>query len=109
MIGTFKNYLLLRLTKKLLRVVLEEDILQVTNQGYLVNNRRLSPEEVAVLKEEARLLKDSFLWKMMLNEVEYLAFIKMSYRAARPEDIIHGNAMFLAVDTLRKFLKNISV
>lgn len=105
---SLKNYLLFRLTKRLLRVVSEEEIMQVSGRDYLIGTRKLTPEEVAFLKEEAQLLKDSLLWKLMTSEVEYLAFIKMSYRAAKPEDIVHGNAMFYSIDILRKFLNRLS-
>ena len=108
-IGRLKNYLLTRLTKRLLRIVTEEDILRISGKDFLVGERKLTPEEIAALKEEARTLKDSFLWRMMTREIEYLAFLKMSYRAARPEDIIHGNAMFYSLDMLRKYLKNLSL
>lgn len=96
------------LVKHLLKAVSEEDILQIVNDGYLYKKRKLTPEEVVTLREEARIMQDSFLWKLMTKEVEYLAFISMTSKAKTNDDIIWGKAIFYAIDIMRKFLGELS-
>ena len=115
MLKRIKNYWIAyfidRLTTKLLKAVSEKDILTMSSEGYLYHSRKLSQEEIAELKDEARMLKDSFLWKLMVKEVEYMAYMRMTYHAKMTDginDIIFGKALFYSVDLMRKFLKNLS-
>lgn len=111
MIGRIKNNIRHRviclLTNKLLKAVSEDDILRITSDGYMYRNRKLAPEEIATLKQEAKMLSDSFLWKIMTKEVEYLAFMLMSLKAKNNEDVVFGKAVFYAIYLLKSFLNNL--
>lgn len=99
----FINYL----TKKLLKTVSEDDILRITSKGFLYKKRKLGSDEVATLKEEAKVLSDSILWKLMIKEVEFMAFITMTEKATKPDDIIFGKAVFYATHLMKKFLEGL--
>ena len=102
-----KHFVINYLTRNLLKAVSEDDILRIIGKDYLYHKRKLSPEEMATLREEAQMLADSFLWKLMLKEVEYVAFLTMSSKAQKSDDILFGKAMFYSADLMRKFLEGL--
>ena len=105
------SYLITYLTRNLLRAISEEDILTISSEGFLYHKRKLMPDEVSALKAEAKILKDSFLWKLMKREVEYMAYMRMTAHAKMTDginDIIFGKALFYSTDLMRKFLDNMS-
>ena len=105
--GRIKNWLINYLTGNLLKAVSEEDILRITNKGFFINKRKLTPEEIATLKDEADSLSNSFLWKIMTKDVEFMAFLQMSKQATKPDDIIFGKAMFYSLKILRDYLERL--
>lgn len=105
---SLRMFIINYLVSHLLKAVTEDDILQRTNDGFLYHKRKLSPEEVARLKEEARSMQESFLWKLMTKEVEFMAFLTMTARAKTNDDIIFGKAVFYSVDLMKKFLEGLS-
>ena len=105
--GRIKKFIINYLTHHLLKAVSEEDILQITSGVYLHSNHTFTQEEIATLKDEAHILKDSFLWKLMTKEVEYIAFLRMTVKAQTPDDIIFGKACFYSIDLMKKFLEGL--
>jgi hypothetical protein len=65
------------LVKNLLAATTEEDILTITNRGWMHQKRKLSPEEVTQLQEDGHSFKDSVLWNYMKAEVRYQANLRM--------------------------------
>src|SRR3990167_7208953 len=102
-----KKRLIQYLTKHLLKAVNEDDILRITSQGYLLRKRRLTPEEVISLKEEAKSIRESALWSMMKSEVEYVAFVT-GRKAKTDTDNLASHYLFYNLDLLDKFLENLS-
>ena|SRR3990167_10046167 len=102
--GRITQFVINYLTRHLLHTVTEDDILQIANREYLYKNRKLNPEEIEMLKNEARALSESFLWKLMVKEAEYMAFISMTSHAKTSQDITWGKAIFYSVDLMKKFL-----
>ncbi|MEK6829284.1 MAG: hypothetical protein AABY15_04090 [Nanoarchaeota archaeon] len=107
MIKYLRHKIICLLTNNLIKAVSEDDILRITREGYVYRKRKLSGEEIATLKEEAEMLKHSFLWKIMTTEIEYTAFITMSSKAKTNDDIVFGKAVFYAVYLLKTFLNNL--
>lgn len=106
--GRIKHIVINKLTKHLLKALTEDDILQMTNEGYLVNGRKLTVGEMRQLEDEAKELQGSYLWKLMTRELEFHAFRRMSDQARTDGDIVFGKAMFYNLSLLRRFLKNLS-
>ncbi len=100
-------WVLKRLTRGLLNAITEDDILQITSQGFLLNKRLLSPEEVSAIKEEAKLFGQSSLWRLMTREIGYLAKQSMFERAKTYDDLMFGKAMLYNLDLLRKFFERL--
>lgn len=94
------------LTKHLLKAVHEDELLIFTNKGWYFNKNRLTDEQVATLREEAREFEGSFLWRLMSNEVKFLAYLRGSNKARHDEDLIFSGAMYYDLELLEQFLKN---
>ena len=102
-----KLYLINYLTKRLLKCVTEDDILQIVEGSYVYRRHNLSSDEITQLKEEAKLLSESFLWRLMVKELEYHAFMIMSTKAKTNNDIIFGKALFYSGFLYRRFLEGL--
>lgn len=96
------------IVKDLLAAITEKDILTVTNKGWYTGSRKLTQEEVAQLKEECQGLKESVLWKLMSNEIRYLANLQMFEKGIDRENTVFGRAMLYNLELLDKFIDRCS-
>lgn len=96
------------LVRNLLAAITEDDILTVTNKGWFYHKRKLTPEEVTQLQEEARSFKGSVLWNYMSNEVRYLANLQMFEKGISAENTVFGRAMLYNLQLLQQFLDRCS-
>lgn len=81
------------LVRNLLKAVTEEDVLQIAGKEYLYKKRKLTAEEIAMLKEEAASFEKSLLYRLMYSEVRYLAWKLMADKAVNVDDLIAGKMM----------------
>ncbi len=102
----FKKVLLQYLTKHLLKAVNEDDLLRITSEGYLLKNRKLTPEEIVNIKEEAKSIRESEIWELMKTEMEYVAFIR-GRKSKTDEDNLATHYLFYNIDLMQQFLNNI--
>ena len=102
-----KKRILYFLTKHLLKAVNEDDILSITSDGYLLRNRKLTPEEIISIREEARSIRESELWKLMKTEIGFVAYIR-GRRAKSDDDNLACHYMFLNLEIMQNFLDNMS-
>jgi hypothetical protein len=103
-----KRILIQYLVKDLLCAVPEDDLLLITTTGWLKNKRKLSGEEVAFLKEEAKIIKESLLWKVMNDELRYQANLRMFEKGQIPENTTFGRAMLYNQELMREYVERIS-
>lgn len=103
-----RHLVITELTRNLLKAVTEDEILQVANRRWIIGSKKLSADEVETLKAEADVLRDSFLWKLMTNEVKYLAGLTMLDKAKLPEDMYFGKAMVYSIEMLNRFLERLA-
>ena len=102
-----KNWLIRNLANRYLAVITEDDILKITRQAWFINKRQLSEEEVAVLVDEAKALKTSFLWEIVKRDIKKVATEKMGAKAKTADDVVHGNAIFYALGLLDEYLERL--
>ena len=103
-----RKYLIRLLTKHLLVAVTDEDILTITNKGWFQGKRKLSEEEIMFLKEEAKALQESILWKMMVSELRWMANLRMFEKSAEEGNSAFGRALLYAIETERQYLDRVS-
>lgn len=103
-----KHFVIEYLTRHLLKAPSGEDVLRVVgNRTVSQGKRKLSKEELAVLREEATALKDSLLWRYMKHELEWLASLRRGAHCTQPGDVTFGSAMFYNLDLMQKFLDRV--
>jgi hypothetical protein len=103
--GRIRRKVLQYLTRNLLKALTEEDVLSMTNRGWFVNRRALSPEEIANLKDEARAFETSTLWAYMSKDIEYVAFVR-GRKAKTDEENLACHYMFYNLDIIAQYIRN---
>ena len=92
------------LVKNLLKAVHEDELLTTTSRGWYVGSRRLRPDEISLLKQEARELKGSYLWRLMSRDIKYIAYLRATNKARTSEDLLYSNAMYYNLELLETFI-----
>lgn len=103
-----KKKILQYVTKHLLRAITTDDLLRATSEGYILGTRKLSPEELISLREEAQQWLESDIWRFMMSELEYLAYVR-GRKAMTQEDLYATLYMNYNLDQIQQFLYNLSV
>lgn len=96
------------LTKHLLKAVTADEILVKSSNEWLVGSRKMSAERIQHLKEEARSLRESELYRLLIKEIGYQATLQRFDQAKTPDDMLFGKAMLYNLDLLKKFIRNIA-
>lgn len=96
------------LSKHILRFITEEDVLRVIKRSLVIGQSKLNDEEIGLLKEEAKAVLDSILWRYTKRNVEYIATQKMGKLARNRDDIFMGQAMFFNLEIIEEFFRKIS-
>lgn len=102
-----RQYLINTLTHKLIRAITEDDVLQISGKDWVYKKRKLTSEEILMLKEEAQSFKKSLLFELMYNDLRFQAWKQMSDSAQVVEDMNFGKAMLYNMSLEHKFIKNI--
>lgn len=59
------------------------------------------------LKEEARDFQASYIWRLMTNDVKYLANLRMFEQGIVPENTTFGRAMLYNIELIEQFLRRV--
>jgi len=96
------------LVRNLLVALTEDDILTLTNKGWYLRGRKLSPEDIGQLKDEASMLKKSVLWELMSHDIRFLANDRMFEKSATEGNSVFGRAMLYNLNLMGQFLDRIT-
>lgn len=99
------------LFKKYFKLILEEEILfcdPKTGKMYLRGNE-LTKEQVSALASQARAIRDTEFWGLLLKEMQYLAIRKGFIESLSVDDNLGGKFMLYTIDVLSKKVYNMSV
>lgn len=97
------------LIRNLLNAVSIDDLLRNVDGKLFIGKRELTNEEVSTLKSEAKSFKSSLLWKLMLNNLYWIANFKMIKGANKERDMDGGRMMTLLIETLEEFLNKLTI
>ena len=86
-----------------------ESLLTFTSRGWYIGKRRLSPEQASILKAEAKEFADSFLWKLMRNDIHYQAYLQATAKRRTDMDAIYAGAMYKDLELLEQFIERCKV
>lgn len=99
-----QHFVTSRLVKHLLKAVHEDQLLIQTNRGWYVGTRKLSPEEVARLRDDARQFENSHLWRFIRREIRFMAFLQATNKARTDSDLLYSSAMYYDLEIIEKFI-----
>ena|SRR3990167_1475144 len=100
----FKKVILRWAIKHILHAVTIDDLLRVEKGKVFIGRRELQPDEVSQLKGEAAMLEKSLLWKLIENNLYWIANFKMIRGTNWERDMDNGRMMTLCIDTIREFI-----
>ena len=93
--------------RNLLNAVSIDDLLRVENGKVFLGKRELAKEEIDTLRKEASVFEKTLLWKLMLNNLFWIANFKMIRGASSEFEMTNGRMMTLCIDTLEQFLERL--
>src|SRR3990167_7648159 len=84
--------------------VLEFTYIKIGNQTKVKDVRvgeiLLTDKDIETLVSEAKMLKESYLWKLLLKRLQAVAQIKMVREVENEKDLIFPKAMILAIQEI---------
>lgn len=87
----------------------EDTFLQAKGKGrFIYNNKPLNEEMAVKLKEDAERFADSFLWKVLKEEVINNAKLRIFYRSQSMEDTLAGKLLLHFVEIIDNKIKEIN-
>lgn len=95
------------LTRKLLKAVTIDEVLQITGKDWILGKHKLSKEEMLELKDEARSFESSLFWKLMIKELKYGATLQRYDKATVADDMLFGKSMLYSISLIETFIRNI--
>lgn len=104
-----KNKLLTEAVKRMFNTIGADDILRVDEETgmWFFQGKPLSKEDVMSLKEDARILRASKLWRVLRMDVRYQINKKMYEEGALTMDYIWGKLLLFYDDIVRTRIKNL--
>lgn len=93
---------------KLFSTICKEDLLRTEGSVWYSGDRPLTKPEVNQLKNEARMLRNSFLWTELQKDVEYHAYLKIFLKSRNEADLIGGKLLKFYIDIINTRLKELS-
>lgn len=100
-----RKFILKLAVRHILRAVTSDDLLQIKGGKVFIGKTQLSNEEMSTLKSEAKTFENSLLWKLILNNLYWIANFKMMKEANKEIEMVNGRMMTLCVDTIEQFLQ----
>ena len=92
------------LVKRLFNLITEEDLLTVNENGQVTyHGRILDPETLVQLRSEADIFEKSIIWKILMNEVHYVAQQRIN-ESVSDYQMVGPKAVFFVEDVARKKL-----
>ena len=98
------NQLLSESVKHLLNTISRDDIFDRRGVLWYFDNKQLSPQQLATLRNDVRFFENSFLFKVLDVKIKYLSNKKL-YEAQNLADILVAKALLYQWDIVKDALK----
>jgi hypothetical protein len=113
-----KEKLLSYIIKEFYNGVTSEDVLEVMYQqiapdkvvatGIKVGDKLLTPVEIMQLKQEAEMIKETKLWKLLRDRMQYHAQVRLSRDANKDDDVLLPKYIIWTLQAQQEVLNVIS-
>lgn len=104
-----KQKIINKLLKKYCNVIIDDDIIKYDIKGdkLMLKGKWLDERELRNLKEEAKLIKSTMLWKIITNSVREEARLTMNERAKDFNDMMFGKMALYVISLQEKIINKI--
>lgn len=103
-----KKLLVQFLTKNLFRWVSEEDILEVRGKNIFHKGRPLPEEQTIQIVEQANLIRKSYLWKVLSDEIRFVAYLQF-VQSRNYEETLSAKLLLRAEEIIRKKVEELGM
>lgn len=101
--NNLKKRILKWAVRDLLNAVDIDDLLRIDDGLIFIGKRQLTKEEITTLKSEAKSFEHSLFYKLLLNNLYWIANFKMMRNANSEIEMTNGRMMTLTIDTIQEF------
>ena len=96
------------LVKHLFNTITVDDLIRPNGKGgYQVRGVELKSEDIHILKDDARVFRESIIWKVLKMDMQQAANERMFEKATAPEDLIFGKAMLYTLDVMERKMQSL--
>jgi len=78
--------------KRLYNTISVDDVLQLKGNKFYVGEKEITKEVLINLQQEAKFLKETYLWEILTNQIKYLSNERMYSKSKSDDDIVFGKA-----------------
>ena len=102
-----RKWILKLAVKHLLKAVTSDDLLRVEGGKVFIGKTELTKDDVATLRGEAKMLEDSLVWSLIVNNLYWIANFKMMKEANKEIEMVNGRMMTHCIDTIEQFINKL--
>lgn len=95
------------LIEDVFNAVSDEDVLQIKGTEWMYKGRPLTESEARTLKEEANIISQMRLWKVMQDEIVWHAQNAIVLKSKGEDDLIAGKMLLYWNDLMKNVIKKI--
>jgi len=107
MIKRLKQKIIYWLSRNLLPIVNDEELMIFKNGKPFINNKELTQGEIANLRAEADILEKTRLWGIIVNDLNEKSRKKIYIEAKDINDLTVGKTILFTLDIQKEFIKKI--
>lgn len=112
MINRFKRFVFRKIAEKFFGLSTEDSSIKITyaNNRLVLsrNNKPLPAETVVSLVNEAKMIKETSLLSVLLEDTERIAKEQLYFRSASQDDLYAPKAVLWTIDVLKKKIEEMS-
>jgi hypothetical protein len=104
-----RNKAIAWITKDLLNTITEDDVLRSDGKrGIICKDQVISREMQDQIQVEAEYIKQSIVFKLVLDDMRFLANQTMFEKSTKFDDVMFGKAQLYVIDILKKKVENLA-
>jgi hypothetical protein len=104
-----KKYIINYIAKHLFKLITEDEFLRVDKKGDVhFRGTVLTKDQIETLSKEAKDIKSTELYKILLNEMTFLSNKKIFFDSTSETDLLAGKMALWTLDVLSRKIDNIS-
>lgn len=87
--------------------ITEDDVMRLKNNKLVMRGKEITKEEIAIIRQDAEIFKDSVIWNILKRELQLAANERMFDKSETIDDMIFGKAMLYNLNLIDLKLKNL--